>query len=52
MLSEARLSEEKARNSMLDAARLAEELRAEQEPVLAPLNFSIFIFRIGIQFSS
>jgi hypothetical protein len=34
MMSEARLSEEKARNSMLDAARLAEELRAEQEPVL------------------
>ena len=34
MLSEARLSEEKARSSMLDAARLAEELRAEQEPVL------------------
>lgn len=32
-MAEARLSEEKARCSMLDAARLAEELRAEQEPV-------------------
>jgi hypothetical protein len=34
MLCEARLSEEKARSCMVDAARLAEELRAEQaEPV-------------------
>jgi len=34
MLSEARVSDEKARSCMLDAARLAEELRAEQaQPV-------------------
>ena len=44
MLSEARLSEEKARNSMLDAARLAEELRAEQEPVLSSYNSTFSVF--------
>lgn len=31
MLAEARISEEKAKKAMVDAARLAEELRAEQE---------------------
>ena len=31
MASEAMLSEEKAKKSMVDAARLADELRAEQE---------------------
>merc|ERR1711970_1113761 len=31
MLSEARNSEEKAKKAMVDAARLADELRAEQE---------------------
>ena len=31
MASEAKLSEEKAQRAMIDAARLAEELRAEQE---------------------
>jgi hypothetical protein len=31
MASEARLSEEKAQKAMIDAARLADELRAEQE---------------------
>ena len=48
MLSEARLSEEKARNSMLDAARLAEELRAEQEPVLSSYNstFSVILIHL------
>ncbi len=39
MLSEARLSEEKARSCMVDAARLAEELRAEQaEPVFTSVK--------------
>jgi hypothetical protein len=39
MLSEARLSEEKARSCMVDAARLAEELRAEQaEPVFTSVR--------------
>merc|ERR1719282_607952 len=31
MTSEAKMSEDKAQRSMIDAARLAEELRAEQE---------------------
>jgi hypothetical protein len=31
MASEAHLSEEKAQKAMIDAARLADELRAEQE---------------------
>jgi hypothetical protein len=31
MGSEAHLSEEKAQNAMIDAARLADELRGEQE---------------------
>jgi uncharacterized protein YlxW (UPF0749 family) len=31
MVSEAKLSEEKAHRAMIDAARLADELRAEQE---------------------
>ena len=31
MANEARLSEEKAGRAMIDAARLAEELRAEQD---------------------
>ncbi len=31
MSSEARLSEEKAQRAMIDAARLADELRGEQE---------------------
>merc|ERR550517_1886618 len=35
MSSEALLSNEKAKNAMVDAARLAEELRAEQELAMA-----------------
>jgi hypothetical protein len=31
MAAEAKLSEEKAQRAMIDAARLADELRAEQE---------------------
>merc|ERR1712223_478055 len=34
MTSEAKMSEEKAQRSMIDAARLAEELRAEQETAM------------------
>merc|ERR1712223_820887 len=34
MTSEAKMSEEKAQRSMIDAARLAEELRAEQEAAM------------------
>ena len=34
MASEAHLSEEKAKKAMVDAARLADELRAEQEAAL------------------
>merc|ERR1719312_2075137 len=34
MVSEAKMSEDKARNAMVDAARLADELRAEQELAL------------------
>merc|ERR1712241_1182287 len=34
MASEAKMSEEKAQRSMIDAARLAEELRAEQEAAM------------------
>ncbi len=50
MLSEARLSEEKARSCMVDAARLAEELRAEQaEPVFTSVRHGqpfALIFRL------
>ena len=35
MSSEAGLSDEKAKKSMVDAARLAEELRAEQDMALS-----------------
>merc|ERR1711972_497748 len=35
MSSEAHMSEEKAQRSMMDAARLADELRAEQEVAMA-----------------
>ncbi len=35
MASEAHLSEEKAQKAMIDAARLADELRAEQEVAMA-----------------
>ena len=35
MASEAHLSEEKAQKAMIDAARLADELRAEQEMAMA-----------------
>ncbi len=35
MVAEAHLSEEKAQRSMVDAARLADELRAEQELAMA-----------------
>ena len=35
MSSEARLSDEKAKKAMVDAARLADELRGEQELALA-----------------
>merc|ERR1711923_178117 len=34
MTSEAQMSEEKAQRAMVDAARLADELRAEQEPAM------------------
>ena len=34
MTAEARLSEEKAQRAMVDAARLAEELRAEQDTAM------------------
>ena len=50
MVSEARLSEEKARSCMVDAARLAEELRAEQaEPVFTSVKHGrpfALIFRL------
>ncbi len=35
MASEAHLSEDKAQKAMIDAARLADELRAEQEVAMA-----------------
>ena len=35
MAAEARMSEEKAQRAMVDAARLADELRAEQEMAMA-----------------
>ena len=38
MLGEAKMSEEKAQRAMIDAARLAEELRAEQEWLINELN--------------
>ena len=35
MMGEAKMSEEKAQRTMMDAARLADELRAEQEAAMA-----------------
>jgi hypothetical protein len=39
MASEAHLSEEKAQKAMIDAARLADELRGEQEHAQVGTNF-------------
>ncbi len=41
MASEAHLSEEKAQKAMIDAARLADELRGEQEHAQVGATFSI-----------
>merc|ERR1712045_1031242 len=38
MVSEAKMSEDKAQHAMIDAARLAEELRAEQETAMMRLS--------------